>query len=105
MTNNTPTKAPDIPLYRVFYLVETAEQDYELMLYTDKEQSFTKADCELLNQRLEEIPELKNELNELNDNWEHETSFNYWEEFEDTKEEYINCYSQEYSIDEKEYYD
>ena len=75
------------------------------MLYTDKEQSFTKADCELLNQRLEEIPELKNELNELNDNWEHETSFNYWEEFEDTKEEYINCYSQEYSIDEKEYYD
>ena len=64
MTNNTPTKAPEITLYRVFYLVETAEQDYELMLYTDKEQSFTKADCELLNQRLEEIPELKNELNE-----------------------------------------
>ena len=105
MTNSTSTKAPEITLYRVFYLVEAEEQDYELMLYTDKEQSFAEADCELLNQRLEEIPELKNELNELNDNWEHETSFNYWEEFEDTKEEYINCYSQEYSIDEKEYYD
>ena len=103
MTINTPTKAPEITLYRVFYLVEAEEQDYELLLYTDN-QEYARGE-ELLKTRLEEIPELRNELNELNENWLDETTHNYWEDFEDTKEEYINCYSQEYSIDEKEYYD
>ena len=103
MTINTPTKAPEITLYRVFYLVEAEEQDYELLLYTDnKEYAWGE---ELLSRRLEEIPELKNELNELGTEVLDTTTHNYCEEFWDTKKEYTNSYSQDYSIYEKEYHD
>jgi len=103
MTTTTPTtttEATEITIYRVAYLIETEEQDYELELWTDNEEEAWDCKGDFLNKRLKEIPELQEELNEL---LVCDKSHNYVEEHENTKEEYLNYYSKEYSIDEKYY--
>jgi len=89
----------EITIYRVAYLLETEEQDYELELWTDnQEEAFSE---ELLNRRLTEEPEIVEELNAINQNWLQELSHNYVEEHYTTKEENLNSWLKEYSIDEK----
>ena len=68
MTTTTPTtttEATEITIYRVAYLIETEEQDYELELWTDNEEEAWDCKGDFLNKRLKEIPELQEELNEL----------------------------------------
>ena len=96
----TTTETNEITMYRVAYLLETEEQDYELELWTDNEEEAADWKGDFLNKRLKEIPELQEELNEL---LVCEKSHNYVEEFDETKEEYLNTYSKAFSIDEKYY--
>ena len=57
----------------------------------------------MTQERIKVDMKLVEELNEINQNWLQELSYNYFEEHYTTKEENLNSWLKEYSIDEKYY--